>query len=422
VRIGFDVTAFYYSRAGVLYYRWRLLQALLREGREHGFVLLNYLPLSQWGELGVALDSLDAPNAQIVACQGIKERKLTRWPPMMTTARRGQLSRRVDSWLEPVWQRIVSWSTSKSLDRALADADVFHCSDVLLHKPRGTRTVVTVHDLSTLLFPQLHLRSTVELHEKKIRFVRQQADLVIAVSENTRRDVIEHLGVPPDRVHMVYEAAGAQFRPIEDTGTIATVVQRYGLTPNNYVLTVGTLEPRKNQTRLVEAFHLLRQRGTAPNLKLVLAGRKGWLYEDLFRRVEELGLTKDVVFAGVVPDKDLPALMNGALMFVYPSLYEGFGLPVLEAMACGLPVITSNLSSLPEIAGNATLLVDPYDVEGLAETMRHLIENEAIRATLCSKGLSQAARFSWEEAAKQTIRIYEGKAGDWHFCGETGSQ
>jgi glycosyltransferase involved in cell wall biosynthesis len=375
-------------------------------------VLLNYLPLSQWGELGVRLDSLNAPNAQIVACKGIKERKLTRWPPMMTTARREQLSRRVDSWLEPAWQRIVSWSTSRSLDRALADADVFHCSDVLLHKPHSTRTVVTVHDLSTLLFPQFHLCSTVELHEKKIRFVRQQADVVIAVSENTRRDVIEHLGVPPDRVHVVYEAADAQFHPIEDTGTVATVVHRYGLTPNNYVLTVGTLEPRKNQTRLVEAFHLLRQGRAVTNLKLVLAGRKGWLYDDLFRRVEELGLTKDVVFTGVVPDKDLPALMNGALMFVYPSLYEGFGLPVLEAMACGVPVITSNLSSLPEIAGNATLLVDPYDVEGLAETMRHLIENEAARATLCSKGLSQAARFSWEEAAKQTIRIYKGEAGD----------
>jgi glycosyltransferase involved in cell wall biosynthesis len=407
VRIGFDVTAFYYSRAGVLYYRWRLLQALLREGREHEFVLLNYLPLSQWGQLGVRLDSLNAPNAQIVACKGIKERKLTRWPPMMTTARREQLSRRVDGWLEPAWQRIASWSTGRSLDRALADADVFHCSDVLLHKPRGTRTVVTVHDLSTLLFPQLHLRSTVELHEKKIRFVRQQADLVIAVSENTRRDVIEHLGVRPDRVHVVYEAADAQFRPIEDTDTVATVVHRYGLMPNNYVLTVGTLEPRKNQTRLVEAFHLLRQGGAASNLKLVLAGRKGWLCDDLFRRVEELGLTKDVVFAGVVPDKDLPALMNGALMFVYPSLYEGFGLPVLEAMACGVPVITSNVSSLPEVAGDAAVLVAPHDVEQLAEALQNLIASSKMRQTLQEKGLAHAARFSWERTARQTICVYK---------------
>jgi glycosyltransferase involved in cell wall biosynthesis len=326
---------------------------------------------------------------------------------MMTTARREQLSRRVDSWLEPAWQRIVSWSTSKSLDRALADADVFHCSDVLLHKPHSTRTVVTVHDLSTLLFPQFHLCSTVELHEKKIRFVRQQADVVIAVSESTRRDVIDHLGLPPDRVHVVYEAADAQFRPIEDTGTVATVVHRYGLALNNYVLTVGTLEPRKNQTRLVEAFHLLRHRRAVTNLKLVVAGRKGWLYDDLFRRVEELGLTKDVIFAGVVPDKDLPALMNGALMFVYPSLYEGFGLPVLEAMACGVPVITSNVSSLPEVAGDAAVLVDPCDVEGLAQAMQSLIESEEVRATLRRNGLAQAAQFSWERAARETLLAYQ---------------
>jgi len=140
---------------------------------------------------------------------------------------------------------------------------------------------------------------------------------------------------------------------------------------------------------------------------LVLAGGKGWLYENLFRRVEELGLTEDVIFTGVVPDEDLPALMNGALLFVYPSLYEGFGLPVLEAMACGVPVITSNVSSLPEVAGDAALLVDPYDVEELAEAMRSLIESEETRADLRNKGLAQAARFSWERTAEETMRVYE---------------
>lgn len=207
---------------------------------------------------------------------------------------------------------------------------------------------------------------------------------------------------------MVYEAADAQFRPIEDTDTVATVVHRYGLMPNNYVLTVGTLEPRKNQIRLVEAFHLMRQRGAAPNLKLVLAGRKGWLYEDLFRRVEELGLTKDVIFTGIVPDKDLPALMNGALMFVYPSLYEGFGLPVLEAMACGVPVITSNRSSLPEVVGDAGLLVDPENESALAEALIVILSNQARRQKMSRRGISQAARFSWEEAARQTLKVYRG--------------
>jgi glycosyltransferase involved in cell wall biosynthesis len=407
VRIGFDVTAFYYCRAGVLYYRWRLLQALLRQGNEHQFVLLDYLPLSQWGELGVALNSLNSPNARIVTCKGIKDRKLTRWPLMTATAQRERLAHRVDGWLEPFWERIVGWSTQRNLNRALAGVNVFHASDVFLHKPQGVPTVITVHDLSTLLFPELHVQGTVEMHEAKMRFVRNQADLVIAVSENTRRDVIEHLGVQPERVRVVYEAADELFHLIQDAQAVAATVRRYGLKPNRYVLTVGTLEPRKNQTRLVEAFHLLRQQGGARGLKLVLAGRKGWLYDGLFRRVEEIDLAEDVVFTGAVSARDLPALMNGALMLVYPSLYEGFGLPVLEAMACGLPVITSNVSSLPEVAGDAAVMVSPYDTEGLAEAIRRLIEDESLRTTLRNKGLAQAARFSWERTARQTICVYK---------------
>jgi glycosyltransferase involved in cell wall biosynthesis len=406
VRIGFDVTAFYYSRAGVQNYRWRLLQALLHQGREHDFVLLNYLPLSQWGKLEVALDSLDAPNAQIVTCKGFKDRKLTRWPPMMATPRRRELARRVDSWLAPFWQRIVDGSRRRNLDRALAGMNVFHCSDVLLHKQQGVGTVVTVYDLSTLLFPEFHVRSTVELHATKMHFVRKQADLVIATSENTRRDVIKHLGVPPERVHVVHAAAGEQFRPIKDASAVATVTHRYGLEPNRYLLTVGTLEPRKNQKRLVEVFHVLSQREAAQGLKLVLAGRKGWLYDDLFRRVEELGLREHVVFTGAVPEQDLPALMNGALLFIYPSLYEGFGLPVLEAMACGVPVITSNVSSLPEVAGDAAVLVNPCDVQELAEAIQHLITNRETRQALREKGFAQAGRFSWERAAVETLQMY----------------
>lgn len=407
MRIGFDITALYYSRAGVMYYHWRLLQALLRLGQEHEFVLVDYLPLSKWGEPGVALDSLSAPNARIVACSGLKDRKLTRWPLMTATPLGERLAHCIDGWLEPFWERAVDRSMHHSLDRALAGADVFHCSDVLLYKPRGVPTVITVHDLSTLLFPELHVHNTIEMHERKMHFVRTQADLVIAVSENTRRDVIKHLDVPPERVRVVYEAAGEQFHPIEDAHTVAAIAHRYRLEPNSYVLTVGTLEPRKNQIRLVEAFHLLSQRGVTRGLKLVLAGGKGWLYDNLFQRVEELGLTEDVIFTGVVPDEDLPALMNGALVFVYPSLYEGFGLPALEAMACGVPVITSNASSLPEVAGDAALLVDPYDVEGLAEAMRSLIESEETRSDLREKGLAQAARFSWERTARETLAAYK---------------
>ena len=162
----------------------------------------------------------------------------------------------------------------------------------------------------------------------------------------------------------------------------------------------------KNHPRLVEAFHLLKQKRAAKGLKLALVGKKGWLCDDLFDRVKELGLTKDLVITGAVPDKDLPALMNGALLFAYPSLCEGFGLPVLEAMACGVPVISSNLSSLPEVAGDAAVLVNPRDVEELAGAMRQLVESQEIRAELRGKGLAQAARFSWQRAARETLIAY----------------
>jgi glycosyltransferase involved in cell wall biosynthesis len=216
--------------------------------------LLNYLPLSHWLELMVPLDSLDMPNVQMMPCKGIKDRKLTRWPLMTVTPWRERLASRVDSWLEPFWERIVDWSSRKSLDRALAGADVFHCSTQLLYKPREVCTVVTVHDLSTLIFPEFHLQDTVELHKRKMRFVREQADLVIAVSENTRRDVIEHLGVPSDKVHVVYEAAGEQFQPVEDGNVLTAVTRRHGVESGRYLLYVGTLEPRKNLVRLVRAF------------------------------------------------------------------------------------------------------------------------------------------------------------------------
>ncbi|UCC62303.1 MAG: glycosyltransferase family 4 protein, partial [Anaerolineae bacterium] len=408
MRIGFDVTAFYYSRAGVLYYRWRLLQALLWQGHAHEFALLNYLPLSQWGEPGVPLGSLDQPNAQIVTCKGIRDRKLTRWPLMTATPWQKTLAHRVDSWLEPFWERVVAWSRHRNVDRALAGVDVFHCSDVILHKPEGVPAVTTVHDLSTLLFPELHLQNTVEMHERKLRFVREQADCVIAVSEHTRQEVIEYLGVPPERVQVIYEAAAEHFHPIQDVYTIAATTHRYGLEPGSYVLTVGTLEPRKNHTRLVGAFHLLRQQRATQGLKLVLVGRKGWLCDDLFQRIQALGLTDDVIITGAIPDHDLPALMNGALVFIYPSLYEGFGLPLLEAMACGTPVIASNRSSMPEVVGDAGLLVDPEDESALAEALMAILRDKTRRQEMSCRGIEQATRFSWKKAAKQTIRVYEG--------------
>jgi len=206
----------------------------------------------------------------------------------------------------------------------------------------------------------------------------------------------------------VYSGWDERMQPVEDEATIEGVKARYHIR-GEYVLYVGTLQPRKNLGRLLEAVALLRKearRGEAPSL--IIAGRKGWLYDPVFQQVERLGLEGEVVFPGYVPQEDLPALLSGARLFVFPSLYEGFGLPVLEAMACGTPVVCSNVSSLPEVAGDAALLVDPLDVEGMAEAMNRLLQDEGLRAELVERGYRQVRRFSWERCARATLAVLEG--------------
>ena len=191
---------------------------------------------------------------------------------------------------------------------------------------------------------------------------------------------------------------------MRDEKAIEAIKARYNIA-GDYILFVGTLQPRKNLIRLIEAFSNLQS--PISNIQLIIAGKKGWLYEETFRQVEELGLEWKVVFTDYAPEGDLPALLSGASLFVFPSLYEGFGLPVLEAMACGTPVVCSNVSSLPEVAGEAAILVDPLDVEELATAMERVLGDEELRAELTERGFEQARRFSWEKCARQTLDVLE---------------
>jgi glycosyltransferase involved in cell wall biosynthesis len=221
----------------------------------------------------------------------------------------------------------------------------------------------------------------------------------------TKCDLIERYGTEPDKITVVYPGYDeATFQPVRDEEVIEAVKARYGIA-GDYILFVGTLQPRKNLIRLVKAFADCRS--PIADCRLVIAGKKGWLYQEIFRRVEELGLEKKVVFTGYVPEGDLPALLSGAHLFVFPSLYEGFGLPVLEAMACGTPVVCSNASSLPEVAGDAALMVDPLDVEGLATAMERVLSDEELRAELTERGFKQARKFSWERCARETLAVLE---------------
>jgi glycosyltransferase involved in cell wall biosynthesis len=287
-------------------------------------------------------------------------------------------------------------------DRLLPGVELFHATEHHLMPLRGAPTVLTVHDLTFRHLPQHHkplnrwyLRLTIPL------FCRR-ATHIISVSEHTRRDLIDAYGVPSDKVTVVYEAADQLFRP-QPPDTAEAVKAKYGL-PERYLLYVGTVEPRKNLPRLADAFAVLRSDGLTDGL--VIAGRLGWLYHGFLEQLERSPVCRHVTLTGYVPGGDLPALYAGAQALVFPSLYEGFGLPVLEAMACGTPVACSDRSSMPEIAGGAALLFDPTRTEAIVGAVRGLLGDGALQADLRRRGLLRAQEFSWERAAAETAAVY----------------
>jgi len=298
----------------------------------------------------------------------------------------------------------------------------------LIH-PR--RSVVTVHDLGYLAYPEAHKPGDRRYLDWSTRWNARRATTVIADSAATKADLIRAYGVDGRKIQVIHLGRDETLVPVRDAQILAEVRVRHGIAAH-YMLYVGTLQPRKNLARLIEAFARAAAAPAFAGLQLVLAGKKGWLYDDLFAQVERMGLTGRVLFPGYVEDADLPALLSGALAFVFPSLYEGFGIPVLEAGACGVPVITSNTSSLPEVAGDpsagsgeaAALLVDPHDVDAIAEAMNRLVTDEALRAELSRRGLANVQRFSWEKCARETLAVLleagssklEGE--DWRRGGE----
>jgi glycosyltransferase involved in cell wall biosynthesis len=284
--------------------------------------------------------------------------------------------------------------------------DVLHGMAFVVPLLSPCPTVVTVLDLSFLRFPEAFKGFKRAYLTLMTRLSVRRAAKVIAISESTRQDVIELLGVPPERVVRIYCGTDPRFRPLP-ADEVAAFRQEKGL-PSRFVLFLGTIEPRKNAVTLIEAFAALiaAERRQTEDLQLVLAGGRGWLAEPVYARVEELGLQDRVRFAGYVPESEKTLWYNAATCFCYPSLYEGFGLPPLEAMACGVPVVTSNVSSLPEVVGEAALTVDPLDSAALCEALRHVLVDRVLRIELSALGPARARLFSWSEAARQTADVY----------------
>jgi glycosyltransferase involved in cell wall biosynthesis len=288
----------------------------------------------------------------------------------------------------------------------LGPVDVVHSTTFCVprFRLRPKRLVVTIYDLSFITHPALHLPANVEHCLAGTRLAIEHADAIIAISEHTRRDLIERMAAPAERITVTPLAHDASFAAVTDPRRLAAVRKRYRL-PEHFILFLGALEPRKNLPRLLEAYAGLPA-AIRRDVELVVAGMSGWLNESIRGQVSELGLDRSVHFAGYVDPDDLSTLYSLASMLAYPSLYEGFGLPVLEAMACGTPVLTSNVSSLPEVAGDAATLVDPVDVASIESGLRTMLESPSLRADLAERGRARAATFSWDRCARQTLEVY----------------
>ncbi len=288
-------------------------------------------------------------------------------------------------------------------NRLVQGATLFHATEHLLLPLHGVPTVLTVHDLIFRHLPEHHKRLNRWYLNATLPLYCRRATHIIAVSEATRQDLMAAYAIPPEKITVTLEAADPRFKP-ESPELVSAVRARYQL-PETYVLYVGTIEPRKNLTRLLRAWEPLFLAREAP--PLVIVGKRGWLAEDFYTALEASPAREGVRFTGYVTDADLPALYSGARIFAFPSIYEGFGLPPLEAMACGAPVLCANTSSLPEVTGDAALTVDPGSTDAIREELQRLLSNADLRAELRERGIKRAAAFSWERAAAETYALYK---------------
>ncbi len=378
MRIGIDVSLVPGERGGGGQYAYQLARGLAAVDRENAYLLY---PIFYY----------------IVH----PDHRLARLP----TARNMRTALR---WLPPdLVTRL--WRVDRSeafKERLLGGVDIVHSTSYCApqFRSRHRRLVVTIYDLTFVTHPEYHLPANVAHCLEGTLLAIERADRLIAISESVRRDLIERMHVPAERIVVTPLAADQTLARVTDPTLLDRVRRRYRL-PERFVLFLGAMEPRKNLLRLIEAWAALAP-AVRRETSLVVAGARGWLNDAVRSRVEMLGLRERVHLAGYIDGEDLAALYSLATVFAYPSLWEGFGLPVIEAMACGTPVLTSDLSSLPEVAGDAAVLVPPTDVEAIADGLLRLLEDAALRADLAERGRRQAASFSWERCARETLAVY----------------
>lgn len=285
-------------------------------------------------------------------------------------------------------------------------ADIYHFFNFIVPPKVDGKVIVTVYDMVYKVFPETMYNSNYRRLEKNLRYSVDRADTIITISESSKREIIKYLNVDPNKIEIVppgveMEAYNRQF----DKDKLMQVKDKYNL-PEEFMLYLGTLEPRKNIESIIDAFSLYKK-SNEDSIKLVIAGNKGWMYESIFERVKSLNIEDQVVFTGYVDENDKPYVYEMSTIFIFPSLYEGFGIPVLEAMASKVPVITSDISSLKEVCGDAALFVNPKDLDAICDDITKLRQNPNIGKQLIEKGLTRCKNFTWEKSAAKLINIYE---------------
>ncbi len=378
IRVAFDAWPLVKPRAGTGQYAYQLIGELARLEPSNEYVAFYLAPF--WADRRHA--ELTFPGADVtIAGQGWLRTNLAR------VQRRLGRERSVEDFIGPV-------------DLFHATNNIFPCA------VRAARSVVTIHDATLLLFPEWHPQNRLDHMVPRLTIAAARADRIITPSQSAKSDVVKHLGIQPERVTVVPEAADPAFR-VQPRHDVEPSLARLGLAYGQYLLFLGAIEPRKNLERLLTALESVAGR-VGP---LVVAGPDGWKNADVQKRLATLERRGLVRHLGYIESAARPALMAGARALVYPSLYEGFGLPPLEAMACGTPVLTSDVASLPEVVGDAAMLVDPRDVRALASAMERLWNDSALCDELRARGLARAARFSWRETARQTLAVYRELVG-----------
>ena len=374
MRIAIDYTAAIRQGAGIGTYVRQLVDAMLAQDTRTSYSLLTS---------GRATEAHPFPDAENVVGHNILI---------------------PDRYLTILWYR---WRLPLPPARLFTGpVDIYHGPDFVLPPlPKRIRKVVTIHDLAFLEHPEYAVPSLADYLKKVVPEAVAQADIVATVSQEVSHTLIEHFHTSPDKLSVVPNGVGPHFRRITDPVLLGATRHKFGL-QSPFVLGVGTLEPRKNHIGLIKAFHKAQQQKDGPQM-LAIAGGHGWLYEETRQLVADLKLEKKVLFLGRVSDLELVTLYSMADIFAFPSFFEGFGIPPLEAMACGCPVITSNVSALPEVVGDAALLINPHDSDALADAMLTLLHDESRRDELRQKGYQRVKNYTWAESARKMLAIYK---------------